>query len=80
MTKINTTMTDCYIEGTASEACHIVNELRADRTLKGIASAIGFSHGHLRNVLSGNQKPSDRMLIMLRLLRDSQRLEKQNAK
>lgn len=61
-----------------NEVREIVDEL--DMSQQGISHAIGFSHGHLRNVLSGNQKPSERMLIMLRFLRDSQRLEKQNAK
>ena len=61
-----------------NEVHELVTELKADRSLKGIASAIGFSHGHLRNVLSGNQKPSERMLIMLRLLRDAQRTGKRN--
>jgi len=53
------------------------NELRSivdsiPLTQQEIASAIGVSHGHLRNSLSGGQNISRSAQILLRLLSDDQ--------
>ncbi len=48
----------------SQEARAIISKL--GMTQADVARAIGISHGHLRNILSGNQQPSERTMKDLR--------------